>query len=52
MKKLTGNVGILTLSNNHGLIIKINNNGNSLEYQWQGSEKEEPIYEAEIEYIE
>lgn len=52
MEKLTGNVGVLTLTNFHSLVIKVNESGDGVQYQWQGGEQEQPIYEAEIEYIE
>jgi hypothetical protein len=50
MEKLTGNVGILTLTNSFSLIIKVNNSGDGVQYQYSGDNEE--IHEAEIEYLE
>lgn len=50
MKKLTGNVGVLTITNSHSLIIKINDSGDGVYYQYSGDNEE--IHEAEIEYLE
>ena len=42
-------IAVLTLSNSHGMAIKVNDSGDGVFYQY--SDEEEPK-EAEIEYIE
>lgn len=50
MEKLTGNVGVLTLTNSYSLVIKIDDSGDLVYYQYSGDNEE--IHEAEIEYFE
>ena len=50
MIRLTGNCGVKGLSNSHSIVIKIDNCGDYLQYQY--SDESEASEDIEIEWIE
>lgn len=51
VKKLEGNTATLGLTNFHSMTIKINDDCETLQYQYNGTE-DDTIYQADIEYME
>jgi hypothetical protein len=50
---LEGRIGLLSMNNWGGLVIKIDDSCESLKYQWQyGNKTPDTIYNAEIDYFE
>jgi hypothetical protein len=52
MAILEGNTATMTLSNTQALRIKLSEDGETVYYQYLGSAVDDPIKEAELDYIE